>query len=174
MALFPSDHHYTFTATHKTSPHSCIAKHRIASSFNKLFKYTSLNLVPNAQVCVYLTIHITKLQLQTTFPKPLYIPHSACIHQVPNVCTTCDVWHSNIQLTMVKDWKSGPAMPFLDSDTCAERGWGIYFCQGFLPCMMPSMDGWRDRWMDGWRDRWMDGWKKLLDQTTFTTCNCVL
>ncbi len=28
-------------------------------------------------VCVYLTVHITKLQLQTTFPKPLYIPHSA-------------------------------------------------------------------------------------------------
>jgi hypothetical protein len=28
--------------------------------------------MPNAQVCVYLTIHITKLQLQTTFPKPLY------------------------------------------------------------------------------------------------------
>jgi len=26
-------------------------------------------------VCVYLTVHITKLQLQTTFPKPLYIPH---------------------------------------------------------------------------------------------------
>jgi hypothetical protein len=40
-----------------------------------------LNLVPNAQVCVYLMVHITKLQLQTTFPKPLYIPHSACIHQ---------------------------------------------------------------------------------------------
>jgi len=37
---------------------------------------TSLNPVPNAQVCVYLTVHITKLQLQTTFPKPLYIPHS--------------------------------------------------------------------------------------------------
>jgi hypothetical protein len=35
------------------------------------------------QMCVYLTIHITKLQLQTTFPKPLYIPHSACIHQDP-------------------------------------------------------------------------------------------
>jgi hypothetical protein len=47
-----------------------------------LFK-TSLNPVPNAQVCVYLTIHITKLQLQTTFPKPLYIPHFACIHQDP-------------------------------------------------------------------------------------------
>jgi hypothetical protein len=39
--------------------------------------YTSLNPVPNAQVCVYLTVHFTKLQLQTTFPKPLYIPHSA-------------------------------------------------------------------------------------------------
>jgi hypothetical protein len=36
------------------------------------FDLTSLNPVPNAQVCVYLTIHITKLQLQTTFPKPLY------------------------------------------------------------------------------------------------------
>jgi hypothetical protein len=44
---------------------------------------TSLNPMPNAQVCVYLTIHITKLQVQTTFPKPLYIPHSACIHQDP-------------------------------------------------------------------------------------------
>jgi hypothetical protein len=43
----------------------------------------SLNLVPNAQVCVYLIIHITKLQLQTTFPKPLYIPHSTCIRQDP-------------------------------------------------------------------------------------------
>jgi len=47
-----------------------------------LFK-TSLNPVPNAQVCVYLTVHITKLQLQTTFPKPLYIPHFACIHLGP-------------------------------------------------------------------------------------------
>jgi hypothetical protein len=42
---------------------------------------TSLNLVPNAQVCMYLTVHIKKLQLQTTFPKPLYLSHSACIHR---------------------------------------------------------------------------------------------
>jgi hypothetical protein len=33
----------------------------------------------------------------------------------------------------------GPGMPFLDSDKCA-RGGVIYFCQGFLPCMMPSID----------------------------------
>jgi hypothetical protein len=45
-----------------------------------------LNPVPNAQVCVYLTVHITKLQLQTTFPKPLYIPHSTCIHRDPGLC----------------------------------------------------------------------------------------
>jgi hypothetical protein len=46
--------------------------------------YTSLNPMPNAHVCVYLTIHITKLQLQTTFPKSLYIRHSACIHRNPS------------------------------------------------------------------------------------------
>jgi hypothetical protein len=45
---------------------------------------TSLNPVPNAKVCVYLRVHITKLQLHTTFPKPLYIPHSACIHWDPS------------------------------------------------------------------------------------------
>jgi hypothetical protein len=54
---------------------------------------TSLNLVPNAQVCVYLTLHITKLQLQTTFPKPFYIPHSTCIHR--------DV---HMQILMCFDW----------------------------------------------------------------------
>ncbi len=59
-----------------------------------------------------------------------------------DVCTACDPWDSNIQLTMVKDLRPGPGMPFLDSDTCP-RG-VIYFCQGFLHCMMPSMDGWRD------------------------------
>ncbi len=63
---------------------------------------TSLNLVPNAHVCVYLMIHITKLQLQTTFPKPFYIRHSACIHRDPgvenlDVCTVCNPWDSNIQ-----------------------------------------------------------------------------
>jgi hypothetical protein len=39
---------------------------------------TTLNPVP--KVCVYLTVRITKLQVQTTFSKPLHIPHSACIH----------------------------------------------------------------------------------------------
>jgi hypothetical protein len=56
----------------------------------------SLNPVPNAQVCVHLTIHITKLQLQTTVPKPLYINNISHVSigtlAVENldVCTTCD------------------------------------------------------------------------------------
>ncbi len=32
---------------------------------------------------MYLMVHITKLQLQTTFSKPLYMPHYACIHWDP-------------------------------------------------------------------------------------------
>ncbi len=44
--------------------------------------FTSLNPCL-MHMCVYLTVHITKLQLQITFPKPLYIPHSPCIHRDP-------------------------------------------------------------------------------------------
>jgi hypothetical protein len=99
---------------------------------------TSLNPVPNAQVCVYLTVHITKLQLQITFPKPLYIPHSACIHgtlaaENLDVCNACDPRDSKIQLTMVKDWRLGLGMPFLDIDTCAERGGLFISARVFFP-----------------------------------------
>jgi hypothetical protein len=51
-------------------------------SFMTTTSFTSLNQCLMHR-CVYLTVHITKLQLQTTFPKPLYIPHSACIHRDP-------------------------------------------------------------------------------------------
>ncbi len=34
-------------------------------TFKTHYRVTSLNPVPNAQVCVYLTVRITKLQLQT-------------------------------------------------------------------------------------------------------------
>ncbi len=62
------------------------------------YSCTSLNPVPNAQMCVYLTVHITKLQLQTTFPEPLYIPHFHISHvsigtvatENLDVCTACD------------------------------------------------------------------------------------
>jgi hypothetical protein len=59
-------------------------------------------------MCVYLTVHITKLQLQTTFPKPLYIPHLHVFIETLaaenfDVCTACDPRDNNIQLTTVKD-----------------------------------------------------------------------
>jgi hypothetical protein len=86
-----------------------------------------------------------------------------------DVCTACDPWDSNIQLTMGKDQRqqiyvgfvadidikifggappgAGHAFPTQQHMRRGGRGF-IYFCQGFLPYMMPSMDGWRDEWMD--------------------------
>ncbi len=62
------------------------------------------------------------------------------------VYTACDLWDNNIQLTMVKDRRSRPDMPFLDNNTCA--GGGLFISIDFITCMMPSMDGWRDGWME--------------------------
>jgi len=56
---------------------------KMHGNYSCITLYTSLNPVPNAQVCVHLTVHITKLQLQTTFPTPFYIRHSACVHGDP-------------------------------------------------------------------------------------------
>jgi hypothetical protein len=68
---------------------------RFIIEYSSFKGFTSLNPMPNAQVCVYLTVHIMKLQLQTTFPKPFYISHSTCIHGTLatenfDVYTTCD------------------------------------------------------------------------------------
>ncbi len=38
----------------------------------------------NSFLLVHLMIHTTKLHLPTTFPKPLYIRHSACIYRDPS------------------------------------------------------------------------------------------
>jgi hypothetical protein len=46
------------------------------------------------------------------------------------------------------------------------RGGFLNFYQGFLPCMMPSMDGCRDEWMDGWKA------SQKMTTTSFTICNC--
>jgi hypothetical protein len=61
------------------------------------------------QRCVYLTVHITKFQLQTTFFQNLFIydiPHvSIGILAAENldVCIAYDPWDSNMQLTMEID-----------------------------------------------------------------------
>jgi hypothetical protein len=66
-----------------------------------------------------------------------------------DVCTACDPWDSNIQLTMVKDRRPGPGMPFLDVTHSQRGGGGGYlFMPGFSSLYMPSMDGWWDGWME--------------------------
>jgi hypothetical protein len=52
---------------------------------------------------------------------------------------------------MVKDRRPGPGMPFLDSDTCAERGLFIS-ARVFFPVLCHP-----------WMDDGTDGWKKLHD-----------
>ncbi len=121
-----------------------------------------------------------------------HIPHVFMGTLAPenfDVCTACDQRDSNIQLTMVKDRRRqiylnivqcqgvfgpfglilisdppGAGMPFLDSDTCPSGG--------FLPCMMPSMDGWQDIWMDEWMDGSHDEKaSQKMTMTSFTICN---
>jgi hypothetical protein len=46
---------------------------------------------------------------------------------------------ANIDIKILGAPHLGLGMPFLDNDTCEG-----YFCQGFLLCMMPSMDGWME------------------------------
>jgi hypothetical protein len=76
-----------------------------------------------------------------------------------DVCTACDLWDSNIQLTMVTDRRPGPGMPFLDSYTCAKGGLFIS-ARVFFPVWCHP---WMDDGTDGWMMGLMDGWKKLHD-----------
>jgi hypothetical protein len=89
------------------------------------------------------------------------------VHAYVLVClrTLCEEYMLGLLLMLIsKSWGCPPlgsGMPFLDSDTCVGGEGVIYFCQGFLRCMMPSMDGWQDGWMDGWTGHVM---KKLHDK----------
>ncbi len=78
-----------------------------------------------------------------------------------DVCTTCDSWDSNMQLTMVKDQRPGPGMPFLDSDTCAEGGGGYLFMPGFSS-VYDAIHWWMTGRMDG---------KSFTTTMSFTICN---
>ncbi len=129
---------------------------------------TSLIPVPNTQVCIFdgtyykitTTNYISKTSLYTTFrmfsswPWPLKILMFALLvtreiatHSWPWEKTDDGKYMLGLLLILIsKSWGCpalGPHMPFLDSDTYAEGG-PIYFCQSFLPCMMPSMDGWME------------------------------
>ncbi len=124
--------------------------------------------------CVHVTVHITKLQLQTTFPKPLYISHSACIHWDPgrwkfDVCTACvtheiatyrwpwekigdDKYMLGLLLILIsKSWGCPPlgrGMTFVDSNTCAEGRGGYLFLPGFSS-LYDIIHGWMTGRTDG-------------------------
>ncbi len=92
---------------------------------------TSLNPVPNAQVCVYLTIHITNLQLQITFPKPLYIPHSHVYH-ISHICIGCRnptlaKCEDETHIRKVGDLESSRTLECLEFDSKAQNTshWGV-------------------------------------------------
>ncbi len=57
-------------------------------------------------------------------------------------------------------------MPILHSDTWAGRG-VIYLWQGFLPCMMPSMDDGTNIWMDAWIGPVMKKTSQKMTMTSF-------
>jgi hypothetical protein len=61
---------------------------------------------------------------------------------------------------MVKDWRPGPGMPFLDSDTCEEEGRGYLFLPGFSS-LYDAIHGWMTGRMDG---------KSFTTTTSFTIC----
>ncbi len=62
---------------------------------------------------------------------------------------------------MVKDWRLGPGMPFLDSDTCAEGRGGYLFLPGFSS-LYDAIHGWMTGRKDG---------KSFTRTTSFTICN---
>jgi hypothetical protein len=109
-----------------------------------------------------------------------HIPHVSIGTRVAenlDVCTDCDLWDSNIQLTMGKDWRKymlgllliliskswgcphlGPGMPFLHKDTFARAGrgcWGYLFLPGFS-FLYDAIHG----WMTGRMNEWMKSFTK--------------
>jgi hypothetical protein len=122
-----------------------------------LFKHTSLNPVPNAQMCVCIWWYILqnynyKLHFQNlSIYHILHVSIGTLATENHDVCTACDPWDSNLQLTIVNNWRLGPGMPFIDSDTCARRGGGgvNLFLPGFSS-LYDAIHGWMTGRMDGW------------------------
>jgi hypothetical protein len=64
---------------------------------------------------------------------------------------------------MVKDRRSGPGMPFLESNTCAEGGGCYLFLSGFSS-LYDAIHGWMTGRMDG---------KSFTTTKSFTICNVI-
>jgi hypothetical protein len=142
--------------------------------FELSYIVTSLNPVPNAQVCVYLTVHITKLELQITFPKPLYISHFASIHWDPDdaenldVCTACDLWdiatynqRRQICVSFVADIDIKIlGVPPLGAGHAFWKQWHMRRGEDYLFLPGFFLPGWCHPWMGDEMNGWMECFTK--------------
>jgi hypothetical protein len=167
---------------------------RKLTTITHLFNQTSLNPVPYAQVCVFdstyykiTTInYISKTSLYTTFPI-YHIPHvfiRTLAAENLDVCTACDLWDSNIQLTMLKDWRRQiypkchlnmklTIILISKSWGCPPPGAGHAFprqrhIHGGGGVIFPV---WCHPWMDDGMDEWMEKASLKMTTTFFTICN---
>jgi len=134
---------------------------------------TSLNPVPNAQVCVYFTVHITKLQLQITFSKHLCISHSACIHWDPGHWKSCWVccwyWYQNLGGAPPLG-PLGVGHAFQRQRHMRRGGGGHLFLPGFSS-LYDAIHGWMTRRMDEWTGHMVKKASLKMTTTFFTICN---
>jgi hypothetical protein len=94
--------------------------------------------MPNAHVCVFddtyykitTTNNVSKTSLHTTFRMYPSRPWLLKILMFA-LLVTCEI--ANIQLTIVKDQRPRPAIPFLDSYTCTEGGRLFISARVFFP-----------------------------------------
>jgi hypothetical protein len=104
------------------------------------------------------TNYISKTSLYTTFCMYPSRPLPLKILMFAQLVTACDPWDNNIQLTMIKDRRPGPGMPFLDSNTCAKSGLFIS-ARVFFPVWCHP---WMDDETDGWMEKALRPWRPLL------------
>jgi hypothetical protein len=80
-----------------------------------------------------------------------HIPHVSILTLAAenlDVCTACDPWDNNIQLTMVKGRGPGPGMPFPRLRHMCREGGLFISAKVFFPV-------WCHPWMDDKTDGWM-------------------
>jgi len=112
---------------------------------------TSLNPVPNAQVCVYLTVHITKLHEASFHPSVSSSIRSSVrsfIHPLM-VCLLRQGRESNFwwMLTIAGLWHVCHLFLLLSPSRCV--------CIPLFLCPIGVNRPWWDEWMTRWTDRWM-------------------
>jgi len=123
-----------------------------------------------------------KLHFQNLFI--YHIPHvfiETLADENLDVCTACDPWDSNMQLTMVTEWRwqniKVLAVPLLGAGHAFPKQ--QHMCKGggylFLPrffSLYDTIHGWMMGRMDGWMDESHEKTSQKTTTTSFTICNC--